>query len=255
MGALVGKAILTSLIVGFVTASIKSYIDRIFLVLLMLFILKLPITQAILINLLVMSLASYFFYARHEGKLRALPRGHLWGIALLAGAGAIAGRLVALAVGAKVLAALLGLYAIGVGLRLLLVKLAPPSMQREPGPAIYPLAFGWAAVTGLVSAGGKPFQVPIMVRWLKLNPNQAYILASLVTLSATIGAVLTQLVVAPQAFAGAVAGWALYFFASITVVALVVERFWTPKLQQVVSYIIGPLLILAGLRLGMTILR
>jgi len=255
MGVLVGKAILISLIVGFVTTSIKSYIDRIFLVLLMIFILKLPVTEAILVNLLVMSLASYFFYARHEAKLHALPRGQLWGIALLAAAGATVGRLVAIAVGAKVLAILLALYAIGVGVRLLLVKVAPPSAQRKPGPAVYPLAFGWATVTGLISAGGKPFQVPMMVKWLKINPNQAYILASLATLSATVGAVLTQLVVAPQAFAGVALGWVLYFFASITVIALVVERFWTPKLQQVVSYIIGPLLILAGLRLGMTVLK
>ncbi len=255
MSALVAKAILISLIVGFVTASIKSYIDRVFLVLLMVFILKLPVPQAIPINLLVMSLASYFFYARHEGKLRALPREQLWGAVASAGAGAIIGRLMAIAVGAKALAVLLGLYAIGVGLRLLLVKVVPPAVERRLGSAAYPLAFGWATVTGLVSAGGKPFQVPILVRWLKITPNQAYIFASLATLSAAIGAVLTQLVAGPQAFAGAAAGWALYFFASITVVALVVERFWTPKLQQVVSSIVGPLLVLAGLRLGMAVLR
>ena len=129
--------------------------------------------------------------------------------------------------------------------------LPAPEAHPPADPALYPISFGWALLTGLFSAGGKPFQVPVLVKWLKVHPNQAYILASLTTLSAALGAVLTQLAAAPQQFTQMALAWVLYFFASITLVALVVERFWTPKLQQVVSYIIGPLLILAGLRLGM----
>ena len=248
MTTVVARALLISLVVGFVTSSIRSYIDRIFLVLLAVFLLHMPIKEAILVNLIVMALASSFFYARHEGKLAALPRGFAWWTALSAAMGAALGRGLGLALSSQALAVVLGVYAVAVGVRLLLVKI-PSQGSATPGPAAYPLAFAWAILTGLISAGGKPFQVPVLTKGLRLPPNVAYLIASLGTLSAALAAILTQVTVAPEALGGHLFTWATYFFASITTVALVVERYWTPRLQQAVSYVIAPLLVLAGLRL------
>ncbi len=47
------KVLVASLIVGFVTASIKSWVDRVFLVILLTSLVGLPIQQSITINLVV----------------------------------------------------------------------------------------------------------------------------------------------------------------------------------------------------------
>ncbi|MCL4515835.1 MAG: TSUP family transporter [Firmicutes bacterium] len=243
--------LLVPVIVGFVTTSIKSYIDRIFLVLLALFFLKFGAAQAILVNLVVMFLASLFFYARNESALRKLPRQAAWWVIAAALLGAALGRWIALQLPVRVFLIVLGLYAILVGLRLGLVKIKPPARPAEAKPSVAWLSGIFAVLTGLISAGGKPFQVPLLVMGVKLAPPPAYLLASLGTFMASLGALGAQLLLAPGALNGSIFLWAVYFYVAITAVALIVERFWTPKLQQVVTYLIAPLLVLAGIRLLM----
>jgi hypothetical protein len=43
-------------------------------------------------------------------------------------------------------------------------------------------------------------------------------------------------------------GLAAYAFILVTLTALGVNRFWSPKLNQIVTWIISPLLILIGIR-------
>ncbi len=43
-------------------------------------------------------------------------------------------------------------------------------------------------------------------------------------------------------------GLAIYEFVIITLVALVIERIWTPRLNQVVTWIVAPILVLVGVR-------
>jgi len=240
--------LLVPVIVGFVTASIKSYIDRIFLVMLSVFFLKMPLPKAIVINLVVMLLSSSFFYARHEAKISGLSAATLWNLVPGSIVGAVFGRWLALSYPGA-LAAILGLYAAGVGLRLLLVKIGPPQEPAQPGGELNLITGTFGLLTGLISTGGKAFKVPLLVKALKVHPNQAYLLASVATMSATGAALLVQLIMAPGFFAGSTLAWAIYFFLAITVVAMIVERFWTTRLQMWVSYLISPLLLLAGIRL------
>jgi hypothetical protein len=43
-------------------------------------------------------------------------------------------------------------------------------------------------------------------------------------------------------------GMAIYEFIIITLVALGIERIWTPRLNQIVAWIIAPILVLVGIR-------
>ena len=110
-----------------------------------------------------------------------------------------------------------------------------------------PITFGASVLTGLLSAGAKVFQVPLFNIALGHHPKQAYALAALsVSVSAPM-ALATQIGLG-MAFTVSQILLALYLFVLIVGVALIVQRFWTPKLNQVVTWIISPVLILVGIR-------
>jgi len=251
------KGLIAALIVGFVTASIKSWIDRVFLVIMLVGILGLPIRQAIIVNLGVVALASLVMIFRERKLLH--PSGPIgkyeWVlIAIPAILGGLAGRLAASVLSPKVLLAILGLYAVGVGLRILFIK---PLGERETKghPAwLMPIALGSGLFEGLISAGAKPFTVPAYNNAMGHHPKQAYAFATLGVVSATWTALITQfaLVSVPT---GSELILSLYEFLIITAVAFLVDRFWTQKLQKVVNYTIAPILIIVGIRFFVTALR
>jgi len=74
------KGLLAALIVGFVTSSIRSWVDRVFLVIMLTGIVGLPIVQAIQINLIVIALAALMALIRQRKQLHgAVPPGsHEW---------------------------------------------------------------------------------------------------------------------------------------------------------------------------------
>lgn len=242
-------ALVIAAIVGFVTASIKSYVDRIFLVLLAVFLLRLPLTQAIVVNLLVVFLAGVFFFARNESALAKIPQSVAWATVSTSFVAAAIGRAVGLTTSPGLLAVLLGIYAIGVALRLALVKVVPPAETTPPHAGLAWLNGLFGFLTGLLSAGGKPFLVPAFVKIHKLHPGVAYLLSSVAVLGASMGALGAQIILAPQALVAVNFIWAVYFYIAITGVALLVERVWTPGLQKGVTYAIIPLLIVAGIKL------
>ncbi len=68
------KILVASLIVGFVTASIKSWVDRFFLVILLTSLVGLPIQQSITINLVVVALAALMLALRQGGNLKSVAK-------------------------------------------------------------------------------------------------------------------------------------------------------------------------------------
>ena len=89
--------------------------------------------------------------------------------------------------------------------------------------------------------------MPLFNIALGRHPKQAYALAALsvsvsapLALAAQIGLGVTLNV--SQVLLG------LYLFALIAGTALIVQRFWTPKLNQVVTWVIAPILVLVGIR-------
>ena len=244
------KGLIAALIVGFVTASIKSWVDRVFLVIMLVGIVGLPISEAIIVNLGVVALAAILMVIRQRKALHAAaPAGKSeWLLIVIpAIAGGIAGRLAAGALSPKVLLAMLGVYAILVGLRIFIIRpLAERATKAHPA-WLAPVAFGSGLFTGFISAGGKPFAVPAYNNAMGHHPQRAYAFASLGVAVAAWSALVTQL-----AFVAVPAGsdllLALYEFAIVTISALVVHRFWSEKLNKIVNLIIAPILIIVGIR-------
>lgn len=242
------QAILAALIVGFVTASIKINMDRFFLVILLVFLVGLPFDQAILINLLVVLAAAGILFYRQSAGLRKLPRQYLPAIVASSAVGGLAGRSLGLALPQPVLLIVFGVYAVGVGLRLVLVKIDPKAAAVSPPARLVPLFLSFGLIAGLLSAGGKPFKVPILNRWFGFPPPMAYVLSTVGVACAITAALAAQLILAPGTITGEIAAWAAFFVLSITAVSLVVERFWSQMLQKYVSWAIAPILAVIGVR-------
>jgi uncharacterized membrane protein YfcA len=240
------KGLLAAIIVGFVTASIQSWVDRFFLVILLVSMLGMPIKDAITTNLIVVSLAALMMALRQTEILRSVRQD--WGMIVIpAVIGAILGRALVLDLSPTVLLAALGVYALLAGLRLALIK-PLPEKETNPHPAwLVPVSFGAALLTGLLSAGGKVFQVPLYNLALGRHPKQAYALASLGVSVAAPVALASQVSMGFMLSANQIL-MASYLFIVIVGTALIVQRFWTPRLNQWVTWVIAPILVLVGIR-------
>lgn len=227
------KGLLAALIVGFVTASIQSWVDRFFLVILLVSIVGLPITDAVTVNLMVVSLAALMMVLRQTDVLTSVRDD--WALVIIpAIIGAVLGRIIGLRVSASVLMIFLGIYAILAGLRILFIRPLPEKETKAHPAWLAPIAFGASLLTGLLSAGAKVFQVPLFNMALGCHPKQAYALAALGVSVAAPVALATQIGLGAAPTVSQVL-LALYEFVLIVGVALVVKRFWTPKLNQVVN--------------------
>lgn len=247
------KGLLAALIVGFVTASIQSWVDRFFLVILLVSIVGLPIQDAVTVNLMVVSLAALMMVLRQREVLTSVRDD--WALVIFpAIIGAVLGRVIGLSVSASVLMILLGAYAILAGLRILFIRPLPEKETQAHPAWLAPVAFGASLLTGLLSAGAKVFQVPLFNMALGRHPKQAYALAALGVSVAAPVALATQIGLGAVPAVNQIL-LALYLFVLIVGVALIVKRFWSPKLNQVVNWIISPVLILVGIRFLLLALR
>jgi uncharacterized membrane protein YfcA len=243
------KGLVAGVIVGAVTASIRSWVDRFFLVILLVSIVGLPIQQAITVNLVVVSVAALMMALRQTDVLTAVRED--WAMIIIStGLGGLLGRLLGLSLPSRLLLALLGGYAILVGIRLLFVK-PVPERETPAHPAwMAPIAFAGGILTGLLSAGGKPFTVPLYNWALGHHPKKAYALGSLGVVTGAWAALGTQIAVG-RALKPSEMALAAYEFIIISLTALVVGRYWSPKVNRWVSLIVAPLLILVGVRFFM----
>lgn len=198
------------------------------------------------INLLVVSLSALMMALRQSEILLSVR--DEWPVVVIpAMIGAIAGRVAGLEVQPQTLTILLAGYAILAGLRLAFMRPAPARESISHPAWIAPITFTAGILTGLLSAGAKVFQVPLINKALGRDPKKAYALAALgVSVSA------------PSALGAQIALGhflepdhillALYLFALIVGVAMVANRFWTARLSQWVSWIVSPILVLVGIR-------
>jgi len=164
-----------------------------------------------------------------------------------AAVGAILGRVIGLNMFTNALMVALGIYAVLAGLRLAFICPLPEKETKAHPAWLTPIAFSASILMGLLSAGAKVFQVPFFNVAMGRHPKQAYALAVLsVTVAAPV-ALATQVGLGVALTTSQIL-LALYLFAIIVGFALVTQRFWTPKLNQIVTWIISPILILVGIR-------
>ena len=212
------KVLVASLIVGFVTASIKSWVDRVFLVILLTSLVGLPIQQSITINLVVVALSALMLALRQSDMLKSVRED--WALLILpAVLGGMLGRLLGLQTPASILLTALGVYAILTGLRLAFIKPLPERDDKAHPAWQAPVAFLFGGLTGLLSAGGKPFSVPIYNWAMGHHPQRAYALASVGVTAAAWSAIGTQ-VATGIPVAPADLGLAAYAFILVTLTAL-----------------------------------
>jgi uncharacterized membrane protein YfcA len=248
--AILLKGLVAALIVGFVTASIKAWVDRVFLVIMLVGIVGLPIADAIVVNLAVVALAALLMVIRQRKMLAAAApalKAEWLLIVIPAILGGVAGRLVASALLPSALLGILGAYAILVGLRIFFIK---PLAEREAKAHplwLAPVGLGSGLLAGIISAGGKPFAVPAYNNAMGHHPQRAYAFASLGVVAAAWAAIATQLAFVAIPAASAIA-LAAYEFVLVTLVALAVNRFWSQKLNKVVNLVIAPVLVVVGIR-------
>jgi len=249
-GIILVKGLIAALVVGFVTASIRSWVDRVFLVIMLVGIVGLPIGEAIIVNLIVVALAALLMVIRQRKALSAAaPAGKAeWLLIVIpAVAGGIAGRFMAASLAPKMLLGILGAYAVLVGLRILFIKPLPEREAKAHRAWLAPVGLGSGILAGLISAGGKPFAVPAYNNAMGHHPQRAYAFASLGVVAATWAAVVTQ-----AAFIALPARpdilLALYEFILVTAIALIVNKFWSQKLSKIVNFAIAPILIVVGVR-------
>jgi len=247
------KGLLAAIIVGFVTASIQSWVDRFFLVILLVSVVGLPIQDAVTVNLIVVALAALMMLLRQTEVLTSVRRD--WALVVIpAAVGAILGCIIGLNLSARTLMIILGIYAVLAGLRLAFIRPLPEKETLAHPAWLAPIAFMASTLTGLLSAGSKVFQVPLINISLGRHPKQAYALAALsITVAAPL-ALATQIGMG-VALTGQQLLLALYLFVVVVAVALLVERFWTAKLNQIVTWVIAPILVLVGVRFLLIALR
>ena len=242
---LLAKFLAAGLIVGFVTASIKSWVDRVFLVILLTGLAGLPIRQSISINILVVALSSLLLSLRHTHLFLSVREE--WTLIIIpALLGGIIGRIFGLYLAPSVLMIILGMYALLVGLRLLLIKPMPERDDKFHPAWQTPISLLFGVLTGLISAGGKPFAVPIYNWILGHHPKRAYALSTVMVTVSAWAAVWTQVAVG-DVFARSDLLLAVFAFSVITLTALLVDRFSTTKLNRVVTLLIAPVLMGVGI--------
>lgn len=247
------KGLLAALIVGFVTASIQSWVDRFFLVILLISIVGLPVQDAVTINLMVVSLAALMMLLRQTDVLKSV-RADWSPVILPAIVGAVLGRIIGLELSTQWLMILLAVYAILAGLRLAFIRPLPEKETQAHPAWLAPISFGASLLAGLLSAGAKVFQVPLYNAALGRHPKQAYALAALTVSVAAPVALATQIGLGAAPTISQIL-LALYLFVLIVGVALIVKKIWTPKLNRIVVWSISPLLILVGIRFLISALK
>lgn len=239
--------ILIVFIVGSVTTYLKITIDRIFLVLLLVLWMGFGIQQAVVINALVMLLASLLFVRGARPQLAQLPGRVTWSVVTLSFIGGIFGRWIGLQMSSRGLLLILGIYAVLIGLRLLLIKpKMVPDGKMQAGASVIPFIF--SILTGLISAGGKPLQIPVLVKAFKLSMPQAYLVASLGTIASTVGFLTGELWFTKVILLSNLA-WSWIYFVGISVVMYIFEPLWKPKAQKWVTLLVGILLTVVGIKL------
>ncbi len=249
--------LITVIVVGFVTSALRIWIDRVFFVIMMLSFGHLPIAQAIPLNILVLFLAVVSHgLIRREGWLwgafARFPSWEGWAALLSGLLGGVLGRYLGFQTPGKVLLLLLGIYAIAMALRLVLVKPADGRAAPEHPGWILPISLGAGVLTGLISAGGKPFAIPLFNKALGHKMPLAYAIATFGTIGAVVGAILTHLFV--KGYSSAEVETALAAWAGISLFAWLTDHFWSPKLMKITALIVALVLFLVGVKFSIAAL-
>ncbi len=177
--------ILTSLIVGFVTAGLNIRFDRFFTILLLLFLFKFPVKYAINVFLWIIFLGSLTVILNNKDNIIKIPTKFKFNlfviVPLLTLFSSLAGSLLFFTLSQRTLIVILAILAFIYGLRLVFVHFNEEDLKnKEPNNIIMKLCRIFGPVItgffiGLVGTSLKPVKIPLGVKLGKMNLKQVYL--------------------------------------------------------------------------------
>ena len=258
--------VLTILIVGVVTAGLTIKFDRFFAILLLMFLFKYSIFDAVTIFLWIIMFGALMVLLDNREKIAALPKQmkmKLFAvIPVFTLAASFVGTLIFRISEKSVLIIILGVLAILYGLRLILIHFKPEEMGlQNANPAIVkfcglfgPILSGFSI--GLIGTSLKPLKIPFAVRFGKMNMKQVYLGNTVTTLFASSFAIMWHYILTKtsspavfyeQLILGAALWTGIHYVSEIT--NLIFSHKWK-KLFQIV---VGVSLILVSIKIFMLV--
>jgi len=258
--------LLTILIVGFVTAGLNIKFDRFFTILLLLFIFKFSIFQAINIFLWVIMLGALMIILDNKNKISSLSKSMKMKlfvmIPIFTLIATFFGTLLFSISSSTVLIIILGVLAILYGLRLMFIHFKKHELDlQNEHPVIAkicglfgPILSGFSI--GLVGTSLKPLKIPFAIKIGKMNAKKVYLGNTITTFFASLFAIMwhfffttgmTINIFYEQMILGAALWTGIHYMFEITNIV------FKDKWRKAFQILIGVILILMSIKIFMLI--
>ncbi|BDU49714.1 hypothetical protein HLVA_02830 [Haliovirga abyssi] len=202
------------LIVGFVTAGLSIRFDRFFTILLLLFVFKLTIFNAINLFLWVILFGALMIILDNADKISKLPKAMKMKlftfIPIMTFIFSWLGSYVFMLSSKTVLIVTLGIIAILYGLRLVFIHFAPDELDlTNASPTIVKLCGIFGPIIsgffiGFIGTSLKPLKIPFAIKFGKMNAKQVYLGNTITTFFAAFFTIIWHFVMSKGAITGAI---------------------------------------------------
>jgi len=256
---------LTIIIVGIVTAGLSIKFDRFFAILLLMFLFKYPVSEAVNVFLWIIMLGSLMIILNNRERIAEIPvqmKVQMFVmIPLFTLAASLLGTLLFESAGAAALVILLGILAVLYGLRLIVIHFQPGEMnldQKNQRPLFAklcgifgPLISGFSI--GLIGTSLKPLKIPLAVKVGRMNAKSVYLGNTVTTFFASSFAILWHYILGKTAVSefygqmllGAALWTGIHYISEIT------DIFFPAKARKAFQIMIGVLLLLSAVKIFM----
>ncbi len=258
---------LTIVIVGIVTAGLSIKFDRFFAILLLMFLFKYPVSEAVNIFLWIIMFGALMILLNNKGRIAELPKEMkirmFVMIPLFTLAASLLGTLLFESAGETALVILLGILAVLYGLRLIVIHFKPGEMdldQKNQRPFFSKLCGFFGPVIsgfsiGLIGTSLKPLKIPLAVKVGRMNAKSVYLGNTVTTFFASSFAILWHYLLGEgsasgfysQLLLGAALWTGIHYISEIT------DMFFPAKARKAFQIIIGVFLLLSAVKIFMLV--
>ena len=256
--------VLTILIVGVVTAGLTIKFDRFFAILMLIFLFKYSVFDAVNVFLWIIMLGALMIILANKDKIAGLPKQMkikmFVMIPVFTIIASFLGTLLFISSSKTPLIIVLGILAILYGLRLILIHFKPEEMDlQNANPTIVkicglfgPILSGFSI--GFIGTSLKPLKIPFAIRIGKMNMKQVYLGNTVTTFFASSFAIMwhyflgknsTPEIFYQQLLLGAALWTGIHYMSEIT------DLLFSHKWKKLFQIVIGAALVLASIKVFM----
>ncbi|RKX87409.1 MAG: hypothetical protein DRP58_02855 [Spirochaetes bacterium] len=256
--------VLTILIVGVVTAGLTIKFDRFFAILMLMFLFKYSVFDAVNVFLWIIMLGALMILLDNKEKIAGLPKQMKIKMFVMIPAFTIItsflGTMLFTSSSKTPLIIVLGILAILYGLRLIIIHFKPEEMDlQNANPAIVkfcglfgPILSGFSI--GFIGTSLKPLKIPFAIRIGKMNMKQVYLGNTVTTFFASsfaimwhyfLGKTSTPEIFYQQLLLGAALWTGIHYMSEIT------NLLFSHKWKKLFQIVIGAALVLASIKVFM----